>query len=62
MVAAIAAYNTGQGNVLWNLAAGKPADFSTAKTKVGGSLIGYAASVLNRVANLSTKAQQGVPA
>jgi hypothetical protein len=62
MVAAIAAYNTGAGNVLWNLAVGQPAEFTTAKTKVGGSLIGYATNILNRVANLSTKAQQGVPA
>jgi hypothetical protein len=62
MVAAIAAYNTGGGNVLWNLAVGQPAEFTTAKTKVGGSLIGYATNILNRVANLSTKAQQGVPA
>jgi hypothetical protein len=48
--AAIAAYNTGEGNVIANLAAGKPAEFTSA----GGD---YATDVADRASGLAGKYQ-----
>jgi hypothetical protein len=56
LTAAIAAYNTGQVNVLQALAAGRPPDLTTARTKKGGSLVSYAASILSRVSDLTARA------
>ena len=56
LFAAIAAYNTGQGNVLQALAAGLPADATTAKTRTGSGVIGYATSVLARLSDLTARA------
>ena len=56
LFAAIAAYNTGQGNVLQSLAAGLPADATTARARTNKGLIGYATSVITRLTDLTAKA------
>lgn len=54
-IAAIAAYNTGEGSVIRNLAAGRPAEFTTA----GGD---YASDVADRASALAGKYQAASPA
>ena len=59
LFAAIAAYNTGPGNALQALAAGKPADQTTTKTRrKDGSAVSYAASVLARLTDITGKADK----
>lgn len=57
--AAIAAYNTGAGNVLKALAAGKPVDITTTGHKYpDGTTRKYAESILMRLAKFTTKAEE----
>lgn len=56
LTAAVAAYNTGQTNVLQALAAGKSPDLTTARGYRGKSLVSYAAGVLARLSDLQARA------
>lgn len=61
VAAAIASYNTGQGNVIKALAAGKPPDFTTTGRKLKtGEVLKYTTSVLARVSALADKAKSVV--
>jgi hypothetical protein len=53
--AAIAAYNTGEGNVLMSLAAGVPVDTTTAGSEASGGKGDYSSDVLARAAAFAQK-------
>ena len=55
--AAFAAYNAGQSAVLASIAAGKPADFLTAKGTLDGKKMGYGSLVAARLSNLIERAE-----
>lgn len=55
-VAALAAYNTGEGNVLQSIAAGMPPDQTAARSHYAGKSLRYAELVIARMADIAARA------